>query len=137
MSADTPPLAGRTRAERPARGIGHLEPIIRAPMGASNMGKSAAETRADEEAARDAQTVTIGCAFCPAWSWSGPFGESRAVHAAHRADVHPELVRVKRSRRALGAWSRSAADEQQREDAMVEVERRKRLHGVVLGTEAA
>lgn len=135
MIADTPPLAGRTRATRPARGVGHLEPIVSVPMGATNNGKSAAEMQAEQDAARDAQPITIRCGHCPEWSWTGLFGESRTVAADHRRATHPEFAKVKRSCRALGAWTRSAADEEQRADALVEVERRKRLHGVELGTE--
>ncbi len=64
-------------------------------------GKPAAIMRAEAAAYRDAQPLTVTCAFC-GWTTTASAGESRDAAREHRQAAHPEAcIRKPRQRRRV------------------------------------
>jgi hypothetical protein len=64
------------------------------------VGKSAAEMKAEQQAANDAQPIITRCAFCK-WEYAGTALEGRELAKGHRRVHHPDIQVTRRRRGSL------------------------------------
>lgn len=76
------------------------------------MSKSAAEMRADHQAALDAAPTTTICAFCD-WAYHGTAYEGRELAKGHRRVAHPELKMRRRRQQHLKGFTTRQDDFQE------------------------
>lgn len=104
-------------------------------IGTPGKEKSGAQMREEFDAWADEQPTTVRCAHCPDWSFTGPAKEARDVAAAHREQLHPELVGRRTHRRApvavfggklddeSAAAARRARTEREEQEQLAKIER--------------
>lgn len=130
MSADSPPLIGRSRAPSRALPLGHAVPTIgsayrpRAERPAAKVEpKTTEQQRAEEAERRDAQPIVTRCGLCD-FRFDGTVGEAREASRQHRVDAHPGLKLKKTKRDNLKSW-RPQNDVEQKTAAMKTVMERR------------
>jgi hypothetical protein len=96
-------------------------------------GKKAAVMDAEHQAILDAQPITVRCALCRQWSFTGKALLAREVAKAHRKDVHPDIKPERRKRMPhLRAFRQPDLTEQDFKEVEDERIRRAFMNGVEL-----